>query len=138
MVWVGLTPCRRETPNLSQFFFFNASAKMALREKKSFGAPPPPPAYQLFWELRDYGLAAVRKKTLCPPHDPLRISALDPHQRKKNVIYQFLWLACKKGDLFFFFYRKAGLFPGRSDLSKNVAPAYITKWWRRQLFSRVG
>ena len=37
--------------------------------------PPPPPAHQLFWELRDYGLAAVRKKHYVPPHYPLRISA---------------------------------------------------------------
>ena len=68
MVWVGLTPMPTGTPNLSQFFF-QRSAKMALRKKKvsERPPPPPPPAYQLFWELRDYGLAAVRKKHYVPP-----------------------------------------------------------------------
>ena len=55
MVWVGLTPCRRE-PLICRNFFFNAAPKWRCGKKKSFGAPPPPPltpAYQLFWELRD-------------------------------------------------------------------------------------
>ena len=42
-----------------------------------------------------------------------------PSSKKKKCIYQFLWLACKKGDLFFFFYRKAGLFPGRSGFEQK-------------------
>ena len=33
--------------------------------EKSVGVPPP--AHQLFWELRDYGLAAVMKKHYVPP-----------------------------------------------------------------------
>ena len=47
MVWVGLTPMPTGTPNLSQIYF---------QRKFRSAPPPPPPAYQLFWELRDYGL----------------------------------------------------------------------------------
>ena len=50
--------------------------------KKSVGVltpppPPPPPPSSAFWELRDYGLAAVSKKTLCPP-PPLSPSDFRP------------------------------------------------------------
>ena len=51
------------TPNLSQK---NCQRRCAAGKKK-VSEPPPPPAYQIFWELRDYGLAAVRKKHYVPP-----------------------------------------------------------------------
>ena len=69
---VGVGPTG--TPNLSLKNCLNADGAAG---KKSFGVPPPPPANQLFWELRDYGLAAVRKNHYVPP--PVircRISAL--------------------------------------------------------------
>ena len=40
--------------------------------EKKCRSPPPPPAHQLFWELRDYGLAARRlgKNIMSPPLSP--------------------------------------------------------------------
>ena len=72
---------------------------MALRET-NFGVPP---AHQLFWELRDYGLAAVRQKYYVPPppHYPLRISALGPKDpalpdRRDGVVYKIPCGTCDK------------------------------------------
>ena len=51
------------TPNLSQK---NCQRRWRCEKKKSVGdPPPPPPAHQLFWELRDYGLAASPPPLIC-------------------------------------------------------------------------